>query len=127
MRRGMGIVMVILLILAAIAIGVGAYNAGLSQGLEEGGRAGEVVRVVGPGFGFFPFGLILFPLFLFGIFALFRAAAWRGRWGGPGGPGGPGRWDHHGPWSERAEEWHRRLHEQPEGERPASESEPERA
>jgi hypothetical protein len=102
MRRGIGVVTVIVLILAAIAIGVGAYNVGLNEGLEEARRGGEVVRVVGPGFGF-PFGLILFPLFLFGIFALFRAAAWRGRWGGKGA---------HGPWSERAEEWHRQLHEQ---------------
>jgi hypothetical protein len=63
MRRGIGIGVVLLLILAGIAIGVGAYNAGFSQGLEESGRAGDVVRVIGPGFGFFPFGLFLFPLF----------------------------------------------------------------
>lgn len=106
MRRGFGIVTVILLIVAAIAIGVGAYNVGLNEGLEEARRGGEVVRFVGPGFGF-PFGLILFPLFLFGIFALFRAAAWRGRWSGQ---------REHGPWSDRAEEWHLRLHERgPEG------------
>ena len=106
MRRGIGVVTVIVLLLAAIAIGVGAYNVGLNEGLEEARQGGEVVRVVGPGFGF-PFGLILFPLFFFGLFALFRAAAWRGRWGGPG---------QRGPWSERAEEWHRKLHEPgPEG------------
>jgi hypothetical protein len=63
MRRGVGIGVVLLLVLAGIAIGVGAYNAGFSQGLEESGRAGDVVRVIGPGFGFFPFGLFLFPLF----------------------------------------------------------------
>jgi len=113
MRRGIGIGVVLLLILAAIAIGVGAYNWGLQQGLEEGGRAGEVVRVVGPGFGF-PFGLILFPLFFFGIFALLRV--WRRGWG-------PG---HHGsgPWKEggRAmfEEWHRRQHEPEAGDRATS-------
>ena len=115
MRRGFGVIAVILLTLAAIAIGVGAYNVGLNEGLEEARRGGEVVRVVGPGFGF-PFGLILFPLFLFGIFALFRAAAWRGRWGGP---------EEHGPWSRPAEEWHRQLHERGPDAPPGSGSERE--
>jgi hypothetical protein len=104
MRRGMGIGLVILLVLAGIGIGVAAYNTGLSQGLEESGRAVEVVRVVGHGG--FPFGLILFPLFIIGFFALMRGMFWR-RWGGPGheghwGPGGKGA---------AFEEWHRRQHE----------------
>ncbi len=122
--------------LAAVGIGVGAYNLGVSRGLEHGGHAVEAVRVVGPGFhhgygyGYFPFGLILFPLFLLGIFLLLRGAFWRGRWGGPGyGPGGwggPGArsWGGPGPWGqggpaagERAEEWHRRQHGDQAGER----------
>jgi hypothetical protein len=49
MRRGMGISLVILLVLVGIGIGVAAYNTGLLQGLEESGRAVEVVRVVGHG------------------------------------------------------------------------------
>ena len=116
MRRGFGIGMVILLILVAIAVGVGAYNVGLHQGLEESGRAGDVVRVVGPGFGF-PFGLILFPLFLFGIFALVRGAFWHRGWG-------PGH--HDGPWDRRArlEDWHRRQHEEGSDDRPAPGGEP---
>lgn len=90
MRRGIGISVVLLLILAGIAIGVGAYNAGFSQGLEESGRAGEIVRVIDRGPVFFPFGLFLFPLFFIGIFSLMRGAFWRRRWDGSGhhGPGG---------------------------------------
>ena len=41
MRRGMGILIVLLAVLVAIAIGVGAYNAGLHQAVVESGRAGE--------------------------------------------------------------------------------------
>jgi uncharacterized BrkB/YihY/UPF0761 family membrane protein len=105
MRRGMWIVVAVLVILGAIAVGVTAYNAGVAQGIEESGRAGEVVRVVGPGGWGFPFGFLLFPLFFIGFFFLLRAAFWGRRWGGPG-PGG--RW---GSRDEMVEQWHRRLHE----------------
>ena len=40
------------------------------------------------GWGFFPFGFLLFPLFLFGFIFLMRGLFWGRRWGGPGGPGG---------------------------------------
>jgi hypothetical protein len=121
MRRGTWIAVAVVVILLGIAVGVGAYNAGLREGMEDSGRAVEVVRVV-DGRGFFPFGLILFPLFLLGIFALFRAAFWRGRWGGHGsgqwgpGPGKGGR--------EMFEDWHRRLHEQGTGDHPGAGGEP---
>jgi hypothetical protein len=118
MRRGMGLLVVLLAILVAIAIGVGAYNAGLHQAVvTEGGRAGEVVRVIGPGhgygYGFFPFGFLLFPLLFIGLFFLLGRLFWRGRWG-----------DHpHPHWGPRPygkgpsafEEWHRRQHEEGEG------------
>ena len=117
MRRGTTIVVAVVAILAAIAIGVGAYNFGVSEGLEESGRAGAFVRDEGPRFVHFPFGLILFPLLLFGIFALARAAFWGPRWDGPGGP--PWAYEH---WTkqrnEMFEDWHRRLHERGSGERP---------
>jgi hypothetical protein len=105
MRRGAWVAVVLLLILVGVGAGIGGYNAGVADGIERSG--GEVVRVVGHGYGFgFPFGLILFPLFFFGVFFLLRAAFWRGpAWGGPGhwGPrGGPAG----------VEEWHRRLHEE---------------
>jgi hypothetical protein len=102
MRRGMWIGVLLLLILVAIGVGVGAYNWGLSEGLEDGGRAVEVVRYHGPGF--FPFGF-LFPLFfIFLIFFLIRGAFWGRRWGG-----GPGH--HWGSREEAIEDLHRRLHE----------------
>jgi hypothetical protein len=121
MRRGWALAVLLLVILAGIAIGVGAYNAGVSHGLAQAREGGQVVRVVGPGygFGFFPFGLFLFPLFLFLIFGLFRAAFWGRRWGGPGGHwDGPGHeGSSSGQWGKGRgamfEEWHRRQHEEP--------------
>jgi hypothetical protein len=119
MRRWIGVLTVVLLILAGVGIGVAAYHAGqdhgITQGLQEAGRGVKVVRVE-DGRGYFPFGLFLFPLFFFGIFFLLRMAFWGGRWGrwrsyGPGGPGGPG-----GRWGEERhrmfEEWHRGQHEE---------------
>jgi hypothetical protein len=111
----MGVLLVV--VLAGIAIGVGAYHAGETHGLEQAGRAVEVVRVYRPG-GFFPFGLILFPLFFFGIIALLRAASWHRRWDGSRtGSSGHEHWGRSGPWGERGparfEEWHRRQHEGP--------------
>ena len=106
MRRATAIAVVVLVILAGVAIGVSSYHAGVTHGLTQAGHATQVVRVEEPG-GFFPFGFILFPLFFFLIFGLFRAA-WGGRrWGGYGGG-----------WGERRvppmfEDWHRRAHEEP--------------
>ena len=57
----------------------------------------QVVHVVGPGFWFFPFGFLLFPLFFIAIFALVRMAFFGRRWGGSGHWGGPGHGGH-GPW-----------------------------
>jgi hypothetical protein len=99
MRRGFGAGMVILLILIAVGVGIGAYNWGLTQGLEESGQAVEVVHYHGPGF--FPFGFILFPLFIFGFFALMRGAFWGHHRGGYGHGGGHGK----------LEDYHRELHE----------------
>ena len=123
MRRGTMIVVVLLAVLGAIAIGVGAYNVGLSEGLEQSGRAGEVVRVIRPGFGHFPFGLILFPLLFIGLFVLLRGAFWGPRWGGGGaGPWGPDHFMRDR--SEMFDEWHRRQHEPGAGDRPAASGEP---
>lgn len=124
MRRGFGIVMLVLVILAGIAIGIGAYNAGVNHGLAEAQTGGQIVRVVGPGYGygFFPFGLFLFPVFFFLIFGLFRFAFWRGR----------GGWDHDhphrmpGPAEARFEDWHRRQHEQDSGDHTPAGGEPSR-
>jgi hypothetical protein len=45
-------------------------------------------------------------LFLFLLFALFRAILWRGGWGWRGGRGYPGEGV-----PSRFDEWHRRAHE----------------
>jgi hypothetical protein len=108
MRRWTGVLAVVLVMVALIAVGNIAYHRGLDEGivrgLEQAGSDVQVVRVSGRGFGggygFFPFGLLFFPLFLFLIFGLFRRAAWKG--GHHHGPGG---------WQDRYEDWHRRQHE----------------
>ncbi len=123
-----GILLTLLLVGGAVAIGVTAYNAGVTQGLVD---SGQVVAApgypVGPyvggygydrgGFGFFGFLGIL--LFFFLLIGLFRAVAGGGHgrggwsksgWGGPGGPGGPGGWYGHGQWNDRAREFHDELH-----------------
>jgi hypothetical protein len=113
MRRGFGIVAAVVAIVVAVAIGIGAYNVGYDHGLDANGSV-QVVRYVGGWHGgFFPFGLLLFPLLIFGFFALMRAAFWGGRWQGHdhdhhGPMGGPGGW---GRREELFQDWHRRQHE----------------
>lgn len=132
MRRGTMIAAVVLIALAGVGIGVGAYNAGQARGLEEQVQTiettapdgTEVVRVVGPGAGygyggwhgghggFFPFGFLLFPLFVIGTILLVRSFMWRGGGWGPGGRGGPaGPGGPREEWRSRAEAWHREMHE----------------
>jgi len=120
MRRGFGWGAAILAVLLLVGVGIGAYNWGLNEGIEQSGSV-EVVRYVGGhgGFGFFPF-FLLFPLFFLALFA-FKGAMWRRHWNGddhgPGGrgPGGPGFGGHRGQgqagWEQGYEEWHRRQHE----------------
>ena len=122
MRRGWAIAAAILVVLVTIGVAVGAYNAGIDEGVRRGAEAGQVVEVVGGrygyGHGFFPFGFFLFPLFIIGtIFFVSRAFRGpRGPWGHDRGPG-------YGPWSDegrarfedRARDWHRRQHEQASG------------
>jgi hypothetical protein len=118
------VLLALLLVAGAAALGISAYNAGVTAGLVE---AGQVVvapgQAVGPyvggygwghgGFGFFGFLGALFFLFL--LIALFRAAIGGGRgrggWGGPGW-GGPGRHGQ-GPWDARIRELHDELHRTP--------------
>ena len=63
-----------LVIAAAAAIGVGAYNAGVAQGIAQGGVY-PYMWYRPWGFGFFPFFLLLVPFFI-----IARILAWRGRW-----------------------------------------------
>ncbi len=117
MRRGVVIGVTLLVIAAGIGIAVGAYHAGVNHGLDQAGQASEVVRVVDHGYGYgFPFGILLFPLVIFGIFAI-AGAFRRRRWAAMGPGGGYGHW---GPWGGGpggVEELHRKLHEQESGER----------
>ena len=107
-----GIVAVLVTLVIAGIVGVGAYDLGVQQGLASTGTAVAPAAYYHPffwgGFGFFGF---LFPLlFIFLIFGLLRAAfgGWGNRYGG-----GWGRYGYYGP-RERLEEIHRELH----GEKP---------
>ena len=134
MRRGVGVIAVLVVLLGGIGIGASAYRAGersgIAQGIEQvkvaqdNGQDVQVVHVVGDGRPVFFPGFFLFPLVLFGMFFLiggvFRGA---GRFGKPGHHGhGPGPWNHEGRerFEERAREWHRHEH----GEAPATEGSP---
>lgn len=97
-------------ILLAGAVGIGAYNMGVSHTLAiTAARGGTAAPVIVPFFGFHPFGFV-FPLFFLFFFwfvvarFLFWGGPWRRRWyGHPGaGSGVPPAFD----------EWHRRAHEQ---------------
>ena len=109
MRRGFGLGAAILVILLLVGVGIGAYNVGLDEGIQQAGNGVEVVRYVGHhGFGFFPF-FLFFPLFFLALFA-FKGAMWR-RHGDHGhGPGGHGPGGH-GRWEQGFEDWHRKQHE----------------
>ncbi len=113
MRRGIGLVVLILLIAGGVALGVGAYNAGVNHGeaqaLVDSSTGTQVVHVVetGRGWGFFPFGVLIFPFLFFGFFALMRILFWRRAWGRHGPGGGP-MGEH---MTQRFEEWHRTQHQ----------------
>ena len=106
------------LIAVAVIVGIGAtvYNAGMTQGLALSGQLierapdGAAYPYYGRPFGDFGFfGLIVPLFFLLFIFGALRAIFWRG----------PRHWGmmRHGEWGKHvppmAEEWHRRMHEQP--------------
>jgi hypothetical protein len=107
---------VVVVAIIALAVGLVAYQMGLSQGLATTIPAGAapVAYYAYPhmGFGFGFLGLLFPILFLFLIFGAMRAAFWGSR-GGYGGRGwGNGR--------QRIEELHRELH----GEKPNSSDRP---
>jgi len=124
-RAIFGLILTLVIVGGAVALGIGMYQAGLAAGVAQGG--GTVVApypgVVGYGWHPFGFGLGFFGflgtlLFIFLVFGLIRAVLFGGRgrgWGGPGrwGPGGPGDHDH-GRWQSREqyfEDWHKRQHD----------------
>lgn len=119
MNRGVpGLLITIVLVAILAIVGVGAYNAGVAQGLADSGRLaapGVVAYHPWYGFGFGLFGLLFPLLFLFLIFGAARAWFWHGR--------GHGYWSRGRTWGEAPpifEEWHRRAHgEAPHTEPPA--------
>jgi hypothetical protein len=119
MRRGIGIVAIVVVLLAGVGIGVGAYHAGVDEGIRRTADASQVVEVVGYRGGFFPFGFFLFPVLLFGGLALARAAFAHKGGHDHGGHRGHGPWSGGPPWAsqegrtqfeEKAAEWHRGQH-----------------
>ena len=123
MRRGFGLIGLVVTAILLTIVGVIAYNIGWSDGLATHVPAGTAVAPpdyyygYGPhwGFGIFGFFWFLFVLFIFfGLlrFAFFGRRHWGGGWGYKGGQG-------HGMPSgidERMQEWHKRAHgEQPSG------------
>lgn len=122
--RGLFGAFALVLAIAIVAgVGIGVYNAGVSEGVAEAARvaqvAGDGAAVVYPpyvggpygyghgwgggGFGFF--GILFGILFFFLIIGMIRAAFGWGRWGGGGRS--PGGWESR---NERIAEMHRELH-----------------
>ena len=135
MRRGFGVIGLVLTSILLVVVGVIAYQAGWSQGfathVPEGATA-VAPYYYGPhewGGGFFGFLFFLFILFV--VFGFLRMAFFgRRMWGGGGwgyghgmGPGGHGWKGGSGvppAIEERMQEWHKRAH----GEQPSSSSTP---
>src|SRR6266568_9422258 len=121
MRRGFGLIGLLVTVILFVIVGAIAYNIGWSDGVNThlpaaGTAANGAPYYYGPhywggGFGFL--GIFWFLLILFGIFWLFRMAFWgfagrRMMMGGHGWGYGPRRW---GSFEERAQDWHRHQHE----------------
>jgi hypothetical protein len=128
MRRGFGILGLVVTAIVLVLVGAVAYNIGWQDGVNTHLPAGAATDGgpyfyhygYGPGFGPFGaiFGLFWFLLILFGIFWLIRLAFWGGfgrrMWMGGGGSGYGGGWGPGRSFEDRAQEWHRRQHgEQP--------------
>ncbi len=124
----LGVLLALVLIAGVVGIGAYVYNAGVAQGLVESGKVVAPATGVAPypfyggpffyrpfGFGFGLLGCLFPLLFFFLLFGLLRGLWWRGHWG----RGGPyGRWENGVP--PRFDEWHRKLHESPSGDKPSA-------
>ena len=118
-RMWTGLLAGLLGVLALAGVAGIAYNVGRDDRVVRTVGDGEVVRVVGHGWGGHGYGygprpgFFLFPLLLFGLIALLIWGT-RGGWGGGRRPWGGGHWAGGGPEGTFAE-WHRRAHssEQP--------------
>lgn len=127
MRRGFGILGLVLTLIVLVIVGAFAYNIGWSDGANTHLPAAGTAAANAPywyGYGWHPFfggfgalfGLFWFVLIVFGIVWLFRLAFFgRRMWGYGGGWYGHGHSHGMPPGvDERMQEWHRRAHgEQP--------------
>jgi hypothetical protein len=100
------ILLALLAVAVAAAIGVNAYHAGVAHGLVESGRlpAGPVPYPYAYGWRPWGFGFGIFPFFwLIAFFFIARALFWRRPWG----------WRYHGydAVPPAFDEWHRRAHQ----------------
>jgi hypothetical protein len=133
MRRGFGLIGLVVTAIVLVIVGVIAYNIGWSDGLNTHLPTAANGTTVAPGpyyyggygphwggaGGIFPlFGFLWFLFVLFVIFALVRFAFFRRMWGGGGGDWGKGMG--HGGYGpshgippgidERMKEWHKQAH-----------------
>jgi hypothetical protein len=126
-RTILGVVLTVVAVFVLAGIGIGIYNAGVTQGIVEAGRVPVGATVAagypyhygwhggGVGFGFLG---LLFPiLFVFLLIGIARAAfgGGRGRWGGGWGPGGPGGEGWREERDRRIADLHQRLHDEQAG------------
>ena len=123
LRIAGAVLLTLLLVGAAAAIGYMAYSAGLAQGAAQSGvqvvapSAGPPVPYYGyPMYGFHPFGVgflwclgpVLFLFLLSFALRLVLGGHHHGPWGWRGGPWGSDEMKNH--WREKAEQWHREQH-----------------
>jgi hypothetical protein len=115
MRYGFRWMAGLAVLVVSAAVGAIAYNAGVAHGLAlSTGAAGDAARNAVAyypyrpwGFGFFPFGVLVFWFLAARLF--FRGGGWRGGWQYPG-PGGR---------AATFDDWHRRAHERMNSQPPA--------
>ncbi len=127
MRRGFGLIGLVVTVILLTIVGVIAYNVGWSDGVATHVPTGTEVAPAyyygyGPHWGFGIFGFFFFLFVLFILFGLLRFAFFGRMYRGGGGWGYKGGQGHGIPSGidERMQEWHKRAH----GDQPPASSTP---
>jgi hypothetical protein len=125
MRRGLGLIWLLVTVIVIATVGVIAYQAGWSEGFAQHVPEGTTAVAPYPYYGYYGphffgfgwiFGLLFFLFILFVISRIVMFGRWRGGWGYGG---------HRGGWmsggvppaiDERMREWHQKAH----GDQPAA-------
>jgi hypothetical protein len=107
MRRWSGVWVLVVAIVFGVVVGVTFFNVGVHVGITRAANSSVVQVIRDPGF--FPFGFLLFPLVIFGTFALIRGTFRHSAWDHHGGPGH--RMGHEDR-DQAIREWHSKLHEE---------------